>query len=121
MARQRIWVNVSEIELLRRRLGEVAAIGDGLPDGILQKFEHLLTIASDSSRQDEALRLATELFQFYYERQPKRRRPAEASYHLEPTLLAALDKFIAEHDGVKSRRQAIEILLRSALKDYIES
>jgi len=121
MARQKIWVSVSEIELLRRRLGDVAANGNGIPGDILRKFDHLLTIASDLSRQDEALRLATELFQFYYERQPRRRRPAEASYHLEPPLLAALDHFIAEHDGVQSRRQAIEILLRSALEDYIES
>lgn len=123
MVRQKIWVSASEIELLRRRLGEVAAALGGLPDNIPQKFERLVTIASDLSRQDEALRLETELFQFYYEH-ARQRRPisdrAVVSCRLEPSLRAALDRFIAEHQEVDSRRQAVAMLLEDALRDYIK-
>jgi len=63
MARQKTRVSVSEIKALRRRLGKAASTGVGLPDEIQRKFERLLAVAYDSSRQDEAVQLATELYQ----------------------------------------------------------
>jgi len=123
MARQQVWISASEVELLRRRLGELAWAADGIPDNVLQKFEHFLTIAYDASRQDEALRFATELFQFYYEQASRRRRlisNSVVSCTLESYLAAALDRFIAEHEGVENRRQAVVVILKDALGDYIE-
>jgi hypothetical protein len=123
MARQKIRVSVSEIEALRRRLREAASTGSGLPDEILQKFERLVTVANDPSLQDEAVRLATELYQFgEQQRRPKRRRvstgPGQVNVHLQPPLLAALDAFVKEHDEHPSRPEAIRLILADSLTAY---
>jgi hypothetical protein len=120
MARQQTRVSVSEIEALRRRLGEAASTGSGLPDNILQKFERLLKVARDPSLQDEAIRLATELYQFTdVPQRPERRRtasgPVQVNVRFEPPLLAALDAFIKEHDEHPSRPEAVRLILGEAL------
>ena len=122
MARRQTRVGISEIEALRRRLGEVASTETGLPDGILRKFERLLTIAHDPSCADEAVRLATELYQFHNPQRGRGRPPkieprpvVRVLVPLEPALLAALDEFMAMHKEADSRTKAVRMVLEGAL------
>lgn len=124
MARLKTRVSVPEIEALRRRLGEIASAGSGLPDDILRKFERLLTVANDPSCQDEAARLATELYQFHEESQRRIEQlerssgPVEVNVLLEPPLLAALDAFAEGQDEHPSLPEAIRLILAEALTAY---
>jgi len=121
MARRQTRVSVAEIEALRHRLAEIAAAGSGLPDEILQKFERLLTVAYDTSCQDEAARLAAELHQFHGQQRRSRRRssgPVQVNVRFERPLLAALDAFVKEHDEHPSRPEAVRLILADALTAY---
>lgn len=124
MARRQTHVSVSEIETLRRQLGELASGENGLPDEIRQKFERLLMVAYDPARQDEAVRLTTEVHQFYEGLRPrtKRRRrssgPVQVSVRLEPPLLTALDKYMEEQEAADSRGKAVRMILNDALAEY---
>lgn len=53
----------------------------------------------------------------------RRRRPAtdagkDVMVHMQPSLLAALDAFVKEHDEHPSRPQAVRLILVDALTAY---
>ena len=125
MAHSQLQLTVPEIEFLRRRLGKIASSATGLPDQVLQKFDRLLVIAHDLSLQHEAVRLASELFEFINPPPPPRGRsprrsnqPVSVTVRLHPSLATALDKFMTEIGQADSRAKAVKIILEDALKDY---
>lgn len=124
MPRQQKQITPSEMEALLRRYERIKAAGGDVPQAFGEKYERLESIVGDPAFAAEANHLASELFAFLEAgaRQMALRATRKGNGHiklkLEPHIIAALDSYLAEHNRISNRPQAISMILNDALTEY---